>query len=180
MVQFPPHPPFWQGAGHPESIRRVAARGHNLLLEQFASIDETVKRFGIYRAAMIENGFGFHPHQVGVARAFFVADTKAEKDAAIERRMAAQKRLHDISQRPDQNNTASIMAFSDTREANEEATLFGTPDEICRKLERLQAAGVEYVLLNGGGTSRTNLQRFAKEVMPHFRTEAPARIAAAE
>ena len=35
-----PHPPFWQGAGHPESIRRVAARGHNLLLDQFASIDD--------------------------------------------------------------------------------------------------------------------------------------------
>ena len=86
----------------------------------------------------------------------------------------------DHDQRPDGNNTASIMAFSDTREANEEATLFGTPDEICRKLERLQAAGVEYVLLNGGGTSRTNLQRFAKEVMPHFRTERPSRTAAAE
>jgi alkanesulfonate monooxygenase SsuD/methylene tetrahydromethanopterin reductase-like flavin-dependent oxidoreductase (luciferase family) len=172
-----PHPPFWQGAGHPESIRRVAARGHNLLLDQFASIDETVKRFGIYRGAMIENGFGFNPHQVGVARAFFVANSRAEKDAAIERRMAAQKRLHDISQRPDQNNTASIMAFSDTREANEEATLFGSPDEIIKKIQRLRDQGVEYILLNGGGTSRENLRRFAREVMPEFKTE-PSRRAA--
>jgi len=173
-----PHPPFWQGAGHADSIKRVAARGHNLLLDQFASIDETMRRFNVYRDAMIANGFGFHPHQVGVARAFFVADTKAEKDAAIERRMAAQKRLHDISQRPDQNNTASIMAFSDTREANEEATLFGTPDEICAKIERLRSQGVEYVLLNGGGTSRENLRRFAKEVMVHFRDEDPIKAAA--
>ena len=164
-----PHPPFWQGAGHPESIRRVAARGHNLLLDQFASIDETLRRFGIYRDAMIANGFGFHPLQVGVARAFFVADTKAEKDAAIQRRMVAQKRLHDISQRPDSNNTASIMAFSDTAEANEEATLFGTPEEIVRKIQRLRDQGVEHILLNGGGTSRDNLRRFAREVMPHFK-----------
>ncbi len=175
-----PHPPFWQGAGHADSIRKVAARGHNLLLDQFASIDETVNRFNTYKAAMLANGFGFDPSQAGVARAFFVADTAEEKVAAIERRMTAQQRMHAISQRPDGNNTASIMAFSDTREANEEATLFGTPEEICRKLERLQAAGVEYVLLNGGGTSRTNLQRFAREVMPHFRTEAPTHIAAAE
>jgi alkanesulfonate monooxygenase SsuD/methylene tetrahydromethanopterin reductase-like flavin-dependent oxidoreductase (luciferase family) len=175
-----PHPPFWQGAGHADSIRRVAARGHNLLLDQFASIDETISRFNTYKAAMLANGFGFSPLQVGVARAFFVADTAEEKAAAIERRMTAQKRLHAISQRPDGNNTASIMAFSDTREANEEATLFGTPDEICRKIERLQAAGVEYLLLNGGGTSRGNLRRFAREVMPHFRTEAPPRTAAAE
>lgn len=175
-----PHPPFWQGAGHAESIRKVAARGHNLLLDQFASIDETINRFNTYKAAMLANGFGFDPSQVGVARAFFVADTVAEKEAAVERRMAGQRRLHAISQRPDGNNTASIMAFSDTKEASEESALYGTPDEICRKIERLQAQGVEYILLNGGGTSRQNLQRFAREVMPHFRTEAASSTAAAE
>ena len=175
-----PHPPFWQGAGHAESIRKVAARGHNLLLDQFASIDETINRFNTYKAAMLANGFGFNPSQVGVARAFFVADTPEEKAAAVERRMTAQRRLHAISQRPDGNNTASIMAFSDTREASEESALYGTPDEICRKIERLQAQGIEYLLLNGGGTSRQNLQRFAREVMPNFRTETPPRTVAAE
>ncbi|MDQ2764991.1 MAG: LLM class flavin-dependent oxidoreductase [Pseudomonadota bacterium] len=175
-----PHPPFWQGAGHADSIRKVAARGHNLLLDQFASIEETVNRFNTYKAAMLANGFGFDATQVGVARAFFVADTQEEKAAAVDRRLTAQRRLHAISQRPDGNNTASIMAFSDTREASEESALYGTPDEICRKIEQLQAQGVEYILLNGGGTSRQNLQRFAKEVMPHFRTEAPSHTVAAE
>ena len=175
-----PHPPFWQGAGHADSIRKVAARGHNLLLDQFASIDETINRFNTYKAAMLANGFGFDPSQVGVARAFFVADTEAEKEAAVERRITAQRRLHTISQRPDGNNTASIMAFSDTKEASEESALYGTPDAICRKIELLRAQGVEYILLNGGGTSRQNLRRFAKEVMPHFQTETPSRIVAAE
>ena len=175
-----PHPPFWQGAGHGESIRKVAARGHNLLLDQFASIEETINRFNIYKAAMLGNGFGFDPSQVGVARAFFVADTEAEKQAAVDRRIAAQRRLHAISQRPDGNNTASIMAFSDTREASEESALYGTPDEICGKIERLRAQGVDYILLNGGGTSRQNLRRFAKEVMPHFLTEMASRSDAAE
>jgi alkanesulfonate monooxygenase SsuD/methylene tetrahydromethanopterin reductase-like flavin-dependent oxidoreductase (luciferase family) len=175
-----PHPPFWQGAGHAGSIRKVAARGHNLLLDQFASIDETINRFNTYKSAMLASGFGFDPSQAGVARAFFVADTAEEKAAAVERRMTAQRRLHAISQRPDGNNTASIMAFSDTREASEESALYGTPDEICRKIERLQAQGIEYILLNGGGTSRQNLQRFAREVMPHFQAEGSARTAAAE
>ncbi len=175
-----PHPPFWQGAGSEGSIRKVAARGHNLLLDQFASMDETMHRFNTYKAAMLANGHAFDPSKVGVARAFFVADTVEEKNAAIERRMTAQHRLHAVSQTPDNNNKASIMAFSDTREANEEATLFGTPDEICRKIERLRSQGVEYILLNGGGTSRVNLRRFATEVMPHFRTEAPAQTEAAE
>lgn len=172
-----PHPPFWQGAGHADSIRRVAARGHNLLLDQFASMDDTIARFNVYRNTMIANGFGFDASQVGVARAFFVARDEAEKEAAVDRRVAAQRRLHGISQRPDGNNTASIMAFSDTREASEESALYGNPDQICRKIEKLQAAGVEYLLLNGGGTSRENLRRFAREVMPHFRTETPRRAA---
>ena len=49
------------------------------------------------------------------------------------------------------------MAYSDTREASEESALYGSPDEIARKLEVLRGMGVEYVLLNGGGTSRENL-----------------------
>ncbi len=173
-----PHPPFWQGAGHPESIRRVAARGHNLLLDQFASIEDTISRFGVYRDAMRDNGFGFDPHQVGVARAFHVARDQADKEDALERRIAGTRRMHAISQRPDGKNTASIMAFSDTREASEASALYGSPDEICRKIEQLRDAGVEYILLNGGGTSRENLRRFAREVMPHFRA-LPAREAAA-
>jgi len=172
-----PHPPFWQGAGHASSIRRVAARGHNLLLDQFASIDDTIARFHVYRDAMIANGFGFDPSQVGVARAFYVARDNADKEAAVDRRIAGQRRLHAISQRPDGNNTASIMAFSDTREASEESALYGSPDEICRKIERLRDAGMETLLLNGGGTGRDNLRRFAREVMPHFRVAAP-RLAA--
>lgn len=173
-----PHPPFWQGAGHSDSIRKVAARGHNLLLDQFASIGDTIARFNVYRDAMCANGFGFDPMQVGVARAFHVARDQADKEAAIDRRMAGQRRMHAISQRPDGNNTASIMAFSDTREASEESALYGSPEEICRKIERLQDAGVEYILLNGGGTSRENLRRFAREVMPHFTTAVTSTQAA--
>ena len=33
-----PHPPFWMAAGSPASIRRVAMRGYNLLLDQFAAL----------------------------------------------------------------------------------------------------------------------------------------------
>jgi alkanesulfonate monooxygenase SsuD/methylene tetrahydromethanopterin reductase-like flavin-dependent oxidoreductase (luciferase family) len=175
-----PHPPFWQGAGSPGSIRQVAARGHGLLLDQFASLGETVNRFTLYKDAVIANGQTFDPHKVGVTRAFFVTDKPEEKANAIERRMAAQARMHGISQRPDGNNTASIMAFSDTREANEEATLFGTPDEIIAKIQGLRDRGIEYILVNGGGTSRENLRRFAREVMPVFTGSAPAVRAAAE
>jgi alkanesulfonate monooxygenase SsuD/methylene tetrahydromethanopterin reductase-like flavin-dependent oxidoreductase (luciferase family) len=163
-----PHPPFWMGAGSPDSIRRVAERGYNLLLDQFASFETIGERIALFQAEVEKRGRKFNPMEVAVARAFYVAKDKADKDAALERRLEAQRRLTAISQRPDGKNTASILAFSDTREASEESALYGTPDELAAKIEKLQAQGAEYVLLNGGGSSRDNLRRFAHEVMPAF------------
>src|SRR6185312_12170052 len=118
-----PHPPFWQGAGHPASIARVAARGHNLLVDQFCPIETAAERVALYKAEMEKNGFDYLPSMAGVARAFHVARDEADKDAAIERRLVAQRRLTAISQRPDGQNTASIMAFSDTRAASEASAM---------------------------------------------------------
>src|SRR5690348_17502418 len=68
-----PHPPFWQGAGHPASIKRVAERGHNLLIDQFCPLETAGERLALYRTEMGARGFDYHPSQVGVARAFWVA-----------------------------------------------------------------------------------------------------------
>ena len=111
--------------------------------------------------------------EVGVARAYFVAKDAADKEAAIERRLEAQRRLAVISNPTDGTKSkASIMAFSDTREASEESALYGTPDEIAAKLANLQKLGVNYILLNGGGPAQKSLRRFAREVMPAFGDEA--------
>jgi len=96
--------------------------------------------------------------------------------------MEAQRRLEAISSAPDGTKSkASIMTYSDTREASEESALYGTPDEISQKLEKLRRLGVEYVLLNGGGLvldkATDNLSRFAREVMPAFADTARARVA---
>jgi alkanesulfonate monooxygenase SsuD/methylene tetrahydromethanopterin reductase-like flavin-dependent oxidoreductase (luciferase family) len=164
-----PHPPMWMGAGSPDSIRQVAARGYNLLLDQFASFETVAERIAIFKAAVEERGRVFDPMDVGVARAYFVAKDAADKEAALERRLEAQRRLATISNAPDgTKNRSSIMAFSDTREASEESALYGTPDEIAGKLEKLRRLGVEYVLLNGGGPALDSLRRFGRELMPAF------------
>jgi alkanesulfonate monooxygenase SsuD/methylene tetrahydromethanopterin reductase-like flavin-dependent oxidoreductase (luciferase family) len=175
-----PHPPIWMGAGSPDSIKQVAARGYNLLLDQFASFDTVAERIAIYKAALEQHGRVFDPKNVGVARAFYVAKDAADKEAALQRRMEAQRRLEAISSAPGVKNTASIMTYSDTREASEESALYGNPDEIAAKLDNLRRLGVEYVLLNGGGLighASDSLRRFAREVMPHFADSAKMRSA---
>jgi len=174
-----PHPPIWMGAGSRDSIRAVAKRGYNLLLDQFASFDSVAERIAIYKSAMEEFGHAFDPANVGVARAFFVAKDATDKEAALERRMEAQRRLEAISSAPGTRNQASIMAYSDTREASEESALYGSPDEIAAKVEKLHSLGVDYILLNGGGVSghaNETLRRFASEVMPAFADKAPMRV----
>jgi alkanesulfonate monooxygenase SsuD/methylene tetrahydromethanopterin reductase-like flavin-dependent oxidoreductase (luciferase family) len=173
-----PHPPMWMAAGSPVSIRQVAERGFNLLLDQFASLEAVGERVAVFKAEVERRGRVFDPLDVGVARAFYVAKDSADKQAALERRLEAQRRFADLSRLPDGTQSkASIVAFSDTREASEEAALFGTPDEIADKLERLRRRGVEYVLLNGGGLSHESLRRFAREVMPGFADGKRIRVA---
>jgi alkanesulfonate monooxygenase SsuD/methylene tetrahydromethanopterin reductase-like flavin-dependent oxidoreductase (luciferase family) len=173
-----PHPPMWMGAGSANSIRQVAERGYNLLLDQFASFDAVAERISIFKAEVEKRGRAYNSMDVGVARAYYVAKDEADKQAALERRLEAQRRLEAVSEAPDGSKSkASIMAYSDTREASEESALYGTPDEIARKLEKLRGLGAEYVLLNGGGgLAHDSLARFARELMPAFADERKMRV----
>ncbi len=168
-----PHPPIWMGAGSAPSIRRVAELGFSLLLDQYASFEETAERIALFRQEVEKRGRVFDPMSVAVGRAFHIVSDQAEKDAMLAQRMKGIERTRSISQRPDGNNKASLMTFADTRQATEEAALFGTIDEITEKLERLRAMGAEYMMLNAVGMSRANLRGFAKHVAPAFTRGAP-------
>src|SRR5262249_50666499 len=174
-----PHPPIWVAAGSPSSIRKVAEHGYKLLLDQFASTATIAERFDLFRSEVEKRGRRFDPMDVGVCRAFFVARNAADKAQAIENRLAAQRRMTSLAQAPDGTGKSSMMSFADTREATEESALYGMPDEIAQKLERLRALGIEHVLLNGPSGSREHLRRFAREVMPAF-LGLPRRNIAAE
>ncbi|OLB43194.1 MAG: F420-dependent methylene-tetrahydromethanopterin reductase [Candidatus Rokubacteria bacterium 13_2_20CM_2_64_8] len=165
-----PHPPFWMGAGHPESIARVAERGHHLLLDQFAPIEQTGERIAIFKREVKARGRIFDPMTVAVTRSVHVVMTAAEKEKAVEVRMAARRRTERLAQRPDGQNKASIMSYAMTPEAAEESALYGTPDEIIAKIQTLERLGARYVLLNSAGGPET-LRRFAREVMPVFARE---------
>jgi len=169
-----PHPPIWMGAGSENSIRRVAAQGFNLLLGQYASPRDVASNIAVYKAEVEAQGGHFDPMQVGVTRAFFVTDSAAEKEAAMERRLQNRMRQLKLATRPDGRvHGGPDRATGDPRAVNEISAMYGTPDEIADKLEELRGAGVGYVLVNGGGSGggargRQSLRRFAREVMPAF------------
>jgi alkanesulfonate monooxygenase SsuD/methylene tetrahydromethanopterin reductase-like flavin-dependent oxidoreductase (luciferase family) len=122
--------------------------------------------------------------QVGVTRAFFVTDSRAEKEAALERRLQNRMRQLKLATRPDGTvHGGPDRAVGDPRVVNEISAIYGTPDEVTQRLETLRESGVGYVLINGGGSGggargRDSLRRFAREVLPAF-ARAPKELALA-
>jgi alkanesulfonate monooxygenase SsuD/methylene tetrahydromethanopterin reductase-like flavin-dependent oxidoreductase (luciferase family) len=163
-----PHPPLWMAAGSADSIREVAARGASLLLDQFAQPATIAERIVLYRGALEAQGRRFDPAMVAVARNVFVTYDAAEKDAAFERLRRQHGHMIALSQHAARPVTSHILAYAGGEGASEAAALYGSPDEIARGLAALRDAGAAYVLVNGGGTSRENLRRFARDVMPAF------------
>ena len=173
-----PHPPFWMGAGSPNSVRQVAERGYNMLLGQHSLAEEILDQVAQFKEEVEARGRLFSPMEVAVARAVHFAKNAADKEAAIERRYQGHMRVNALARRPG-NETRDRYILDDEKKAryeSAESALFGTPDEIMRKLEKLRAGGVEYVIINFGG-SRENIRRFAREIMPAFADEPAFRPA---
>jgi alkanesulfonate monooxygenase SsuD/methylene tetrahydromethanopterin reductase-like flavin-dependent oxidoreductase (luciferase family) len=167
-----PHPPVWMGAGSPGSIATVAKRGANVMFDQFATTETIGERLTHFKNACAEVGRPFDPQEIAVARAIYVSKNAADKQQALDQRLAAQQRTHALAQSPDGSNKSSMMTFDDLRSASDESALFGTPDEIAEKLERLRELGVQHVLINNPGQPQDSLRRFARDVMPAF-SDAP-------
>jgi alkanesulfonate monooxygenase SsuD/methylene tetrahydromethanopterin reductase-like flavin-dependent oxidoreductase (luciferase family) len=171
-----PHPPLWVAAGNPESIRRAAARGFNLILDQYASPATLGERIAVDKAGREARGFGFDPMQVAVARQLYVAKDAADRDAALIRQAEYTRRTINASRHPTAKAGSHVLAYADRAGATEENALFGTPEEIVRMIEKLRDSGVFYVLLTlAGGVDQ--LRRFAREIMPAFLHEPTARAA---
>jgi alkanesulfonate monooxygenase SsuD/methylene tetrahydromethanopterin reductase-like flavin-dependent oxidoreductase (luciferase family) len=172
-----PHPPLWVAAGSEHSIRRAAARGFNLILDQYASAQKIGERIGIYKAERKARGLPLDPMQVAVARQLYIAKDDADKQAALARQAAYTKRTVDVSRAPERTGGSHVLAYAGKAGGTEENAMYGTPDEICGMIAALQDAGVAYVLLTISGGSE-QLRRFAREIMPVFAHSAAAAAAA--
>src|SRR5262249_48916793 len=135
-------------------------------------------------------GGRFDRRMVGVTRAFFVCDSEDDREAALQRRLANRVRQLKLATRPDGTvHGGPDRATGDPDVVNRGSAMYGDPDQIAQKLDEMRAAGVGYVLVNGGGCGgggsgggergRQSMRRCARELMPLFtRNELPAKAAA--
>ncbi len=165
-----PHPPLWMGAGSSGSIKKVAALGYSLLLDQFASIEEIGERIAIFKAEVQARGGTFDPMSVGVTRSITVTTTAEELERAMQARIAGRRRIDRLAERPDGQGHRAVLSDAELRAS----ALYGSPDEIAAKVQALRDVGVEYLLLNSAGGGLESLRRFAQELMPAFSSAAAA------
>ena len=163
-----PHPPLWMGAGSFESIRRAAQEGFNLLLDQIAPVDLIVERVAAYREELGKLGRRYRPGQIGVARALQIVRTEEERQSAYALRTKVLKAIGGLARGPGAERYQNIGSHADPNLASEESALLGTPEEIVARLRKLEAGGVDYVLLVDPTGSKEALRTFAEEIMPAF------------
>ena len=163
-----PHPPFWIAAGRPESLQAAAAGGYNVLLDQFATFDLVLERHAVYRESVAAQGREFDPYAIAVARSLTIVGNAAERERAMQQRMAQLTMMNRLAAGSDGKNSSSMMSDPDARFAAENGTLIGTVDEVIERIGRLRDGGVEYLLLAGIIGHPAQLNRFAEEVMPSF------------
>ena len=130
-----PHPPLWVAAGSEPSIRRAAARGFNLILDQYAGPDAIGERIALYRREREAMGFTFDPMQVAVARQLYVAKDAADREAALARLADYTERTVAVSRAPAGKAGSHVLAYAGSAGETERNALYGTPDEICGTLK---------------------------------------------
>ena len=168
-----PHPPLWMGAGSFESIKRAAQGGFNLLLDQIAPVDLIIERVQAFKSECRRLGRPLQPNQIGVARALQIVITDEERQKALAVRMQVLKNIGGLARGPGAERYQNIGSHSDPNLASEESALLGTPEEIVARLHKLEAGGVDYILLVDPSGSKDSLSLFAREIMPEFPDTVP-------
>lgn len=107
-----PHPPFWMAAGSPASIRKAAARGFNLMLDQYASPEQIGERMTLYRAEREAHGRPFDRMGVVVARQLYVARDRADAEAALARKAKYTQRTVSVSRSPARKGGSHVLAYA--------------------------------------------------------------------
>jgi alkanesulfonate monooxygenase SsuD/methylene tetrahydromethanopterin reductase-like flavin-dependent oxidoreductase (luciferase family) len=169
-----PHPPFWLGAGSEESIRRAAREGYNLLLDQIAPCDLTIERVAMFRDECLKAGRAYDPAMVGTTRGLQLVRNAADREKALAMRINMLKNIGTLARGRGAERYTEIKDYNGPPIEFDDAPLLGTPDEIIARLKKLEAGGVENVLLVDPTGSIATLQIFAKEVMPAFAKKKPA------
>ncbi|MCH8185788.1 MAG: LLM class flavin-dependent oxidoreductase [Chloroflexi bacterium] len=176
-----PHPPIVRAVASEGTMLEMARQGRPFMLVNRPD-DETKRRFELYRKAMSEAGFD----EEAVARSMddcwiwrnvIVAETDAEAEAlAVKAYHGSRDHINGVRERL--NTTAEQSSLrgemADPRHTFEHGVIFGSPDTVTERLDRLRKIGMGGLIIHFrlGPLSRdaneNSLRLFAARVAPEL------------
>ncbi|WP_417591573.1 LLM class flavin-dependent oxidoreductase [Parasphingorhabdus sp.] len=178
-----PHPPIWVAAQSEGSVRKAAAKGQSMLLDQFSDTETIGRRIGWFRDEQRQNGIAALPGQIAVTRGLLLVENNDQRDTEIKQRLTAIEALAATARVPGTEENAPVVGskmLDSSREGTEASTIIGTPEDCIARLNELADVGVDYVLLNDPTGGLERLEFFARDVMPAFAQQTEAKPMAAE
>ncbi len=98
-------------------------------------------------------------------------ETEREAARALRAKFMTQVQQLSLSptgESPSLGRPRKMMSRAEMDAVTERDALIGRPDEIIRRIKRLQEGGIEYVMVIDFAGSLEHLRIFAREVMPAF------------
>lgn len=181
-----PRPPIWITAQSPDSVEGAVRRGFNVLTGGFGIPLERMAEFRRLFDRAVAEVKPPEPLKIGVQRAVYVTDSRADARAAVEEarwNMRVTLSLRHRYERVEQGRAIPVPAPNEPSvdELLDRYLVIGTPDTCVRQLERIQdAVGITHFNCSFwfGDLEHARVLRsmelFAREVMPSFRGAAAA------
>jgi alkanesulfonate monooxygenase SsuD/methylene tetrahydromethanopterin reductase-like flavin-dependent oxidoreductase (luciferase family) len=166
-----PNPPVWLAATSPDSIRRAAEKGYDILQDPHATHADIGKKRAHYYAVLREHGFSTEGRVIPTARLLAVGDTEQEAEDIA--RAGAAWTVTSYAN-PTTGASAALTSPSDptTRAGADpverylnDVVIRGTPDRVADKiLELRETIGLDYLMC--APLSHDSFMRFTEKVLP--------------
>lgn len=171
-------PPLWVGAVSEPAMQRAGRLGDGWLISFAEHLVELQQKIGRYKAIATEHG---RPSTVCLMRDLHIAPTKRAIDPNwLPNVVKVWQAYDDLGSKADRDELSRQVMFGGRAVTLDEfapnRAIVGDPQDCAREMQRIRdLANPDYLLMTPTGVPDpeqqiAELQLFAKEVMPHFRT----------
>jgi alkanesulfonate monooxygenase SsuD/methylene tetrahydromethanopterin reductase-like flavin-dependent oxidoreductase (luciferase family) len=160
-----PHPPVWLAATSPDSIRRAAESGYDILQDPHATHAEIGVKRELYYKILREHGFHVEGRVIPTARLLAVGTTDQEADDVARAGAAwTVASYSNPSKRAGPPAAHHLVADPIARYMND-VVIRGTPDRVLDKIAELrETIGLEYLMC--APLSHQSFTLFTEQVLP--------------